>query len=53
MRYKIVQKQNRNAVYATFDNRLRATKWLAQYDSRMWDDKSVKASDLEIVGVGK
>ena len=48
--YKIVQKRNKHAVYASgFYNLGRAEQWLAAYDPRMWDDKAVQASDLEIV----
>jgi hypothetical protein len=48
--YKIVQKNNKHAVYASgFYNLGRAEQWLAAYDPRMWDDKTVQASDLEIV----
>jgi hypothetical protein len=48
--YKIVQKSNKHAVYASgFYSLGRAQQWLAAYDPRMWDDKTVQASDLEIV----
>lgn len=48
--FKIVQKKNRNAVYASgFYSIERAQTWLAHYDPRHWDDKSVTREDLEIV----
>jgi hypothetical protein len=48
--FKIVQKRNKHAVYASgFHSLGRAEQWLADYDPRMWDDKTVQATDLEIV----
>jgi hypothetical protein len=50
--YKIVQRKNPHAVYAIFDfgpTYERAQTWLENYDSRMWDDKTVTRNDLLIV----
>jgi hypothetical protein len=48
--FKIVQKKNKHAVYASgFWNIERAQRWLANYNPQMWDDKTIMADDLEIV----
>ena len=48
--YKIVQKKNKNAVYACgFYSLESANAWLAQYNPKMWMEKDVLATDLEIV----
>jgi len=50
MSYKIVQKKNHNAVYASgFWSLERAQAWLANYNPAMWMDKSIKREDLEII----
>jgi hypothetical protein len=50
MSYKIVQRANHNAVYASgFYSLDRAEHWLAKYDRLIWDDKTVTADDLEII----
>lgn len=50
MAYMIVQRKNRNAVYARgFWKLERAEEWLAKYDPRQWMEKNVQAQDLEIV----
>jgi len=50
MSYKIVQKKNHNAVYASgFYTLERARAWLANYNPVMWMDKSIKREDLEII----
>ena len=51
--YRIVQKQNRHAVYASgFYSLARAEAWLATYNPQMWMDKTIQASDLEIIEEG-
>lgn len=48
--FKIVQKKNHNAVYASgFHERGRAEEWLSRYNPRNWTDKSVMREDLEII----
>jgi hypothetical protein len=48
--FKIVQRKNRNAVYASgFYTVERAEQWLASYNPRMWMDKTIQREDLEIV----
>ena len=50
MSFKIVQKKNHHAVYASgFHIHERAEQWLAKYDKRLWMDKNVTRDDLEIV----
>lgn len=50
--YKIVQKKDKNAVYASgFYSLGRAQDWLHSYDPKMWDDKSINAQDLEIMEI--
>ena len=50
MSFKIVQKKNHHAVYASgFHIHERAEQWLAKYDKRLWTDKNVTRDDLEIV----
>ncbi len=50
MSFKIVQKANHLAIYASgFYTLDRALKWLEQYDPKMWMDKTIQATDLEIV----
>ena len=52
--FKIVQKKNRNAVYASgFYDMGRAQAWLERYDPKMWTDKSITRDDLEIVEESK
>ena len=47
--YKIVQKQNEHAVYASgFYSFGRAQDWINNYDPNMWMDKSIEAKDLTI-----
>lgn len=48
--YKIVQKKNHNAVYASgFSTLKRAEDWLTNYNPNYWTDKTIQASDLEII----
>ena len=48
--YKIVQKKNHNAAYASgFSTAERAMQWLAAYDPNNWSDKTVQREDLVII----
>ena len=50
MTYKIVQKRNPHAVYASgFYSLEQAQLWLDKYDPAMWMDKTIESSDLEIL----
>ena len=50
MSFKIVQRKNRHAVYASgFWKRERAEAWLAEYNPQMWTEKDVQREDLMII----
>lgn len=48
--FRIVQRANHNAVYATgFYSRERAEQWLDNYNPQHWIDKNIQRNDLEII----
>lgn len=48
--YKIVQRTNHHAVYASgLYDLTRALAWIDTYNPQHWDDKTVQATDLEII----
>jgi hypothetical protein len=52
--FKIVQKKNHNAVYASgFWDIERAQAWLATYNPQHWMEKDVTRDDLEIIAETK
>ena len=51
--YKIVHKTKPALFACGFYSLKRAEEWLAAYDPKHYVDKTVKASDLEIVPEGK